>query len=221
MNLSVHTEEEYNALCRILDRKNIKYRVREFELVIEVDEESAKDEYAHERKEDISPDSATPTFNELFFEAIRKLENGKCFFFGSYNDAPIKWLKVSKYRAISAYILDNMAFGDNNNYATSKVREWCNSLGAEYGINEDGIYIPSEKEIIRWFPTDEERMCDYSEEAKERGIDDGEPWYWLRNAIQGSSSNARVVYSSGLFGYNWYGTANSSIGVRPALKIRG
>lgn len=217
MNLSVHTEEEYNALCRILDRKNIKYRVRKFELVIEVDEDSAKDEYAHEQKENISPDSATPTFNELFFEAIRKLENGKCFFFGSYKGAPIKWLKVSKYRAISAYILDNMAFGDNNNYATSQVREWCNNLGAEYEINEDGIYIPSEKEILCWFPTKELRKCDYSEEAKSRGIDDGLPSFWTKTALQNISSYVRFVYSSGLFSYT--NTDVSSIGVRPVLKI--
>lgn len=217
MNLSVHTEEEYNALCRILDRKNIKYRVREFELVIEVDEESAKDEYAHEQKEDILTNSAIPTFDELLFESIRNLENGKSFFFGSYKGAPIKWVKVSKYRAISAYILDNMAFGNNNNYATSKVREWCNILGAEYRLTDDDIYIPSEKEIIRWFPTEELRKCDYSEEAKSRGIDDGLPSFWTKTGVQNSSYGVRFVHSSGLF-RNWY-THNSYFGVRPALKI--
>lgn len=219
MNLLINTREEYDTLCRILDRKNIKYRVKNFELNVEVDENSAEyaDEYAHERKEGISPDSATPTFNELFFEAIRKLENGKCFFFGKYQGEPIEWIKVSKYRAISAYILDNMAFGENNNYAKSKMKQWCNDLGSEYGVNQDGIYIPSEKEIIRWFHADESRKCDYSAEAQVRGIDDGSPWYWLRNAIQGSSSLVRVVHSSGTFGA--YGTDNSDVGVRPVLKI--
>lgn len=221
MNLSVHTEEEYNALCRILDRKNIKYRVRKFELIIEIDEDSAKsvDKYAHERKEEISTDSAIPIFNGLTCESVRDLKIGQFFFWNSYKGAPIKWLKVSKCRAISAYILDNMAFGDNNNYATSNVRKWCNNLRAGYGINEDDIYIPSKKEIIRWFPTEELRKCDYSEEAKARGIDDGKPWYLLRTAIQDSSCNVRVVDSSGMF--NAWGTHSSGVGVRPVLKIEG
>lgn len=212
MKFSIETPEEFNTLTKIIKRTcNLDKIMMNFEFNIDINEETLEPKVEELGKE------LNPTFNELFFEAIRKLENGKCFFFGSYKGVPIKWIKVSKYRAISAYILDNMAFGDNNNYATSKVREWCNSLGAEYEINEDGIYIPSEKEIIRWFPTDEERMCDYSEEAKERGIDDGEPWYWLRNAIQGSSSCVRYVSSSGSFSY--VSTRNSYIGVRPVLKI--
>lgn len=210
MNLSVHTEEEYNALCRILDRKNIKYRVKDFELNIEVDENLA--EYREHCAKELEP-----TFDELFFEVIRKLENGRFFFFGSYKGAPIKWLKVSKYRAISAYILDNMAFGDNNNYGTSKVRAWCNDLGAEYGLGNDDIYIPSEKEILCWFPTDELRKCDYSDEAKSRGIDDSAPWFWTKNLVENTSDVVRYVHSSGSF-YSYY-THNSYIGVRPVLKI--
>lgn len=210
MNLLVNTREEYDTLCRILDRKNIKYRVKDFELNIEVDEDLAEAP-EHCAKE------LEPTFNELFFKAIRKLENGKAFFFGSYKGAPIKWLKVSKYRAISVYILDNMAFGDNNNYGTSKVRAWCNALATEYGLSNDDIYIPSEKEIICWFHTEELRKCDYSEEAKARGIDDGSPWVWTKNLMENTSNTVRVVSSSGLF--TQHVTHYSDIGVRPVLKI--
>lgn len=214
MKFNIETIEEFNTLTNIIKRTyNIDKVMTSFELNIDIDEKTL------EQKTEVDEVGikSNPTFNELFFEAIRKLENGKCFFFGSYKGAPIKWLKVSKYRAISAYILDNMAFGDNNNYATSKVRDWCNNLGAEYEINEDGIYIPSEKEIIRWFPNEESRKCDYSEEAKSRGIDDGKPWCWLRNAIQDSSSYVRLVNDSGLFSY--HRTYYSHIGVRPVLKI--
>lgn len=211
MNLLVNTREEYDTLCRILDRKNIKYRVKDFELNIEVDEDSA--ERVHVRKEDISIDE----YKNRVLEEVKRLQIGAYFIFGSYKGAPIKWLKVSKYRAISAYILDNMAFGDNNTYDTSKVRAWCNDLGAEYGFNEDSIYIPTEKEILRLFPNKEERKCDYSEEAKARGIDDGLPSFWTKTAVQNSSCYARFVGSSGLFDY--WDTPYSSVGVRPVLKI--
>lgn len=211
MNLLINSREEYDTLCRILDRKNIKYRVKDFELNIEVDEDSA--ERVHVQKEDISIDE----YKNRVLEEVKHLQIGAYFSFGSYKGAPIKWLKVSKYRAISVYILDNMAFGDNNNYGTSKVRAWCNALATEYSLGNDDIYIPSEKEIIRWFYTEEQRKCDYSGEAKSRGIDDGEPWYWLRNAIQGSSSRVRYVYSSGSFDY--WNTYISLLGVRPVLKI--
>lgn len=211
MNLLINTREEYDTLCRILDRKNIKYRVKDFELIIEVDEDLA--ERVHEQKEDVSIDK----YKNRVFEEVKHLQIGAHFTFGSYKGAPIQWLKVSKYRAISAYILDNMEFGDNNNYATSKVRAWCNNLGAEYEINEDSIYIPSEKEILCWFPTEELRKCDYSKEAKSRGIDDGLPSFWTKTAVQNSSYSAWVVYSSGLFSRTY--TDLSHFGVRPVLKI--
>lgn len=211
MNLLVNTREEYDTLCRILDRKNIKYRVKDFELNIEVDEDLA--ERVHVRKEDISIDE----YNNRVLKEVKRLQIGAYFIFGSYKGAPIKWLKVSKYRAISVYILDNMAFGGNNNYDTSKVRAWCNDLGAEYGLRYDDIYIPSEKEIICWFHTEKLRKCDYSDEAKKRGIDDGVPVYWLKNAIRGDLIHVRTVYSSGMFGA--HRPYLSHLGVRPVLKI--
>lgn len=211
MNLLINTREEYDTLCRILDRKNIKYRVKDFELIIEVDEDLA--ERVHEQKEDVSIDK----YKNRVFEEVIHLQIGAHFTFGSYKGAPIQWLKVSEYRAISVYILDNMEFGDNNNYGTSKVRAWCNDLGAEYGLGDDNIYIPSKKEIELWFPTDELRKCDYSEEAKSRGIDYCMPRYWLKTAIQYYSSHVHTVLSLGLFSNDE--TNNSYIGVRPVMKI--
>lgn len=212
MKFNIETVEEFKILTNIIKRTyNIDKVMTSFEFNIDINEETL------EPKVEEAGNELNPTFNELLKKATRNLENGKTFFFGSYKGAPIKWLKVSKYRAISAYILDNMAFGDNNNYGTSKVRAWCNDLGAEYELNEDDIYIPSKKEIELWFPTDEKRKCSYSDEAKKRGIDGHLPRVWTKSLEKNTSDSVCIVSDSGLFPA--YRTYSSSIGVRPVLKI--
>lgn len=150
----------------------------------------------------------------------KQIKIGGHFYFGVYNDYPIEWIKVADNRAFAACILDNMAFGDTKDYKTSNIRKWCNELCCICGIELDAIYIPSfQKEISEWFKTVEERRCGYSDECKNRGIDDGYPYYWTTDKSPALYwySSVGYVQASGAFHYTY--TYDSSIGARPALKL--
>lgn len=147
----------------------------------------------------------------------KQLKIGEHFYFGEYNCELIEWIKVADDRAISTYILDDMAFGKTNDYDTSNIRNWCNTLCHTMDLENDTIYIPSNSELIHWFPDDILRECDYSIEAKNRGIDDGAPWYWTSTPASHWYSHVGCVRTSGAFRY--LNTNHSLIGARPALKL--
>lgn len=150
-------------------------------------------------------------------QEIKKIKIGGHFYFGEYQGVQIEWIKIADDRAISTYILDDMAFGKTNDYDTSNIRNWCNTLCHTMDLENDTIYIPSKNELKNWFPDNKLRKCDYSNEAKKRGIDDGAPWYWISTAASHWRTSVGCVQSSGAF--YCYVTRNSNIGARPALKL--
>lgn len=155
------------------------------------------------------------------YKNLKDVENlaiGEHFMFGKYAGCSIEWVKVSADYAISLCILEKMKFGTTNTYNKSRIRTWCNELGEKLGLARDIISMPSEKELLSWYPTDEERKCDYSAELKKSGEDDGSPNYWTRSPSSYWYGAARIVHSSGTFGSR--DTHTSHIGVRPMVKLR-
>lgn len=149
---------------------------------------------------------------------VEYLAIGEHFIFGKYAGCSIEWIKVSSDYAIASCILEKMKFGATNTYNKSRIRTWCNELGEKLGLVRDIISMPSKKELLSWYPTDEERKCDYSAELKKNGEDDGSPNYWTCSPSSCCYHDACIVYSSGLF--TQADTYFSYLGVRPILKLR-
>lgn len=134
--------------------------------------------------------------------------------------------KVNSLFAISVEILDCIVFNNelNNKYTESIMRIWCNILGKKQGLSKDTVSVLKEDEMMGMgymFMWDNFREACPTEWAIMHGIDvdeNGHSPYWTSSPSP-LYYTVRFVYSSGLFGYYWYGTANSNIGVRPALKL--
>lgn len=155
------------------------------------------------------------------YKNLKDVENlaiGEHFIFGEYAGCSIEWVKVSADYAIALCILEKMKFSRTNTYNKSRIRTWCNELGEKLGLARDIISMPSEKELLSWYPTDEERKCDYSAELKKSGEDDGSPNYWTRSPSSCCYHDACIVYCSGSF--TQADTYFSYLGIRPMVKLR-
>lgn len=153
----------------------------------------------------------------IFLRKTIYLNNGEHFIFGRYANYPIEWIKLSKDSAIAACILEKMAWGREYDYENSCLRVWCNELCEKLGYGKDVIYIPHKYEFKKWRIRDNELKCDYSEELKERGEDDGNPIFWTNSSIEHKSSTVRTVTSTGSFSRSYI--FDSDVGVRPAIHI--
>ena len=92
--------------------------------------------------------------------------------------------------------------------------------------NGDFLRLPTEKEIfgVNEYGEKEPDSVEQFEPMKFRrnriafqGHNGGWEWYWLQNKKKGSAAYFARVYDGGLAGY--YG-ASTSLGVRPAFKIK-
>lgn len=143
---------------------------------------------------------------------------GEHFIFGKYAGYPIEWIKVSEESYIAACILEKMQYGEVNNYKKSLIRIWCNELGEKLKLANDSIYIPRKHEFIKWLIRTNELKCDYSDELKERGEDDGNPIFWTDSLIKiGRLWYARTITSTGSFSRNYI--KDDDVGVRPVIHI--
>lgn len=154
----------------------------------------------------------------------KKLSIGEHFIFGEYEDEPIEWIKIGKKLAVSEKILERIAFNkeDSNKYSISTIRKWCNKmLGSALNLTNDTIFVPNYRQISRYFSTVESRQAKPTEWARMHGIfvdEDGYSSYWTRSRSFYALYGTFIVKHSGLVVPSV--TCNSSVGVRPALKLK-
>lgn len=151
-------------------------------------------------------------------ENAKELAIGEHFIFGKYAGYPIEWIKVYKNSYIAACVLEKMQYGEVNDYKKSLIRIWCNELGEKLKLANDSIYIPRKQEFKKWLIRTNEQKCDYSDELKERGEDDGNPIFWTDSLIKiGRLWYARTITSTGAFSRNYI--KDDDVGVRPVIHI--
>ena len=87
---------------------------------------------------------------------------------------------------------------------------------------EDKVFLLSIPEVLRYFPSEEERQCWPSDHAVAQGCavekEDGTCWWWLRSPGR-NKSHAAYVFRSGEVSENGHHVDQGDVAVRPALWI--
>ena len=147
---------------------------------------------------------------------------------------PLRWQIVSTSNGstllVSEKIIAATAFGNNNGYSGSNLRNWMNNL-----YNSNGVFSAEQRELIaatnvngiteRIFAlsdseytsavTGKKATTDYAL-AVGAAMENRVGYWWLRTA-HSTAGNAKVVNPNGIVSFSLVGSG--SIGVAPALNI--
>ena len=174
---------------------------------------------------------------------------------GTYGGESIEWvvLACDEEKALlwSEYCIDaqkyNNALLEEVTWETCSFRKWLNTdffnetfnsaeqmhiikqklENVDCGDTEDKVFVLSAKELVQYFPNEEERIAFPTEYAVLQGIFvnsgsfeeklSGITNYWIRgNHSKHASSDAEYISSKGEIKYN-QDTNNATMGVRPAI----
>ena len=158
---------------------------------------------------------------------------------------PIDWIVLDKNQdavlLISKQGIDCSAYqnGNLNKWQGSLIRNWLNNafydeafnsneqkiikateLTGEYG--NDKVFILNAEQALKYFKSDDERLCKATEYAISRGADvrtdSADCYWWLRGAGKKDLS-IKCVNNEGVISYEGENANDSTICIRPALWI--